>query len=606
MFGIEKVFGKIPKEQAEKKSSGGFGSPEKPEAEIVFFEQSLEVGQRWRTGDGNFELVISDQRKGSGRYQIAFHDRKTGVSEVQLKGSEDLKELLSSGGYKLITKRSEGSESKLSFPSVVPVTSDQNSVISGTAETENVPAPSLDVQETAAAATDPQLPEPQPEQPERLEMPSLLDEYLSLSAEIQEITEIKSAAIGTAVGELLEENADVLEEKGDEFFGLRDTYIASINSIVDEENALSETVEAAGQKITPEQLETTKANHKKLIDLYAQLASLKELVVLEIKRNQDLSPEKEASSVASEEKDTRALPEQSAPIATGNVLHIDDYRKNSLSKPAAKPMDSPFGGDASAKTETNDEQSGAVAVKTENVPSEKKDAARVGAKNRREAREGKNTELFDAVSKALKENQVFRKDGEPMLVIRDIALQKIDMEYKKAVSDTVWHQETIRPNDTRDFLEYLKNTFGWTPEQKKRKTSKPEPKRKHTSERIAAAKTGEGVANDVQPEGERTISEKHAEEEQTYEEREKSLSAVKKKQLGSVVSEGLAPLVLHTEQDKGVTLHSLVDRIGIEKLAQSIVQSIVTILPTESGWDEKERSEFATEFAKREIIESLE
>jgi hypothetical protein len=71
------------------------------------------------------------------------------------------------------------------------------------------------------------------------------------------------------------------------------------------------------------------------------------------------------------------------------------------------------------------------------------------------------------------------------------------------------------------------------------------------------------------------------------------------------VSEGLAPLVRYIEQNKGITLQSLVDQIGIEELVQNIARSIVTILPAESGWNEKERLVFASEFAKREIIESL-
>jgi hypothetical protein len=391
---------------------------------------------------------------------------------VQLKGSEDLKELLSSGGYKLITKRSEGSESKLSFPSVVPVTSDQNSVISGTAETENVPAPSLDVQETAAVGAEPQPEQSrQSEQPERSEASSLLDEYLSLSAEIQEITEIKSAAIGTAIGELLEENADVLGEKGDEFFGLRDTYIASINSIVDEENALSETVEEAGQKITPEQLETTKANHKKLLDLYAELEALKTLVNVYLAEEEHRLEAESLSPIVAPEENAESLPEKAnlAESGANKVVHIDDYRKNAQSKPIAAPMDSPFGEVSSKKTGTNEDESKVVVADTEVVLPEKKELSRVSARERREATERKNTELFEAVLKALKENYVFRKDGEPMLVIRTIAPQEIGMDTKRLFLIRFGIKETVKPGKIENFLDYLKNTSTGLREKRKRK-----------------------------------------------------------------------------------------------------------------------------------------
>lgn len=367
MFGIEKVFGKKLSEQAEKKSVGGFDSPKKTETEILFFEQPLEVGQRWKTGDGNFDLVISDQRKGSGRYQIAFHDRKTGISEVQLKRSEDLKEMLSSDGYKLITKRSEGSESKLSFPSVVPVTSDQNSVISGTSETKETATPPLAaiVQETAAAGTDPQLPEPQPEQSERPEMPSLWDDYLSLDQEMRAIIDERVESIGTAIGEALEKNADVLGEKRDEFFESRDMLIGSINTVIDEDNALSETVEKTDQKITPPLLEAKQANHKKLLDLYEKLQSLKILADLEIAGAKD-HPEANHTAPIVPEGEKSSLPEQVPPSGAGKVVHIDDYRKNFPSKPAAKPMDSPFGANAGTKkAETSQTESGEKALDAE-------------------------------------------------------------------------------------------------------------------------------------------------------------------------------------------------------------------------------------------------
>jgi hypothetical protein len=184
----------------------------------------------------------------------------------------------------------------------------------------------------------------QSEQSERSETPSLLDEYLSLSAEIREITETKSAAIGTAIGEILEENADVFGKKGDEFFESRDTYIASINSIVDDENVLSETVEKAGQKITSEELEATKTNHKKLLYLYAELEALKTLVNVYLAEEEyRLEAESLLPIVAPEEK-ADSLPEKADLSESGVniVVNMDDYRKNAPSKPAATLMDSPF------------------------------------------------------------------------------------------------------------------------------------------------------------------------------------------------------------------------------------------------------------------------
>ncbi|MEK9151004.1 MAG: hypothetical protein AAB547_00040 [Patescibacteria group bacterium] len=239
--------------------------------------------------------------------------------------------------------------------------------------------------------------------------------------------------------------------------------------------------------------------------------------------------------------------------------------------------------------------------------------------------------LFARISGQLRENQIFRKGKEPLLIIRTISPEGIAIEYRKAVSDTEWRKDTIKPGGTQKFSEYLRSNFGWTPEKKKAAGSKPE-KKPVPRKTLRAAKPIEPIDRDDAARTERVpggapddeegvkhlarqtaaagISSAAAPEQPTSQERpyealETAIPMVKKEQYASVVSKGILPLVQYAEKNTEVTLQALVEQAGIDNIISSIVPLLMKILPAASGWNEKERLVFATEFARRGIIESL-
>ncbi|MFZ2299506.1 MAG: hypothetical protein WAW00_00010 [Candidatus Moraniibacteriota bacterium] len=197
--------------------------------------------------------------------------------------------------------------------------------------------------------------------------------------------------------------------------------------------------------------------------------------------------------------------------------------------------------------------------------------------------------LFAETSKRLKTDQVFRKDGQPLLIIRAIAPEGIRIEHRTTVSETEWSPDVIKPQNIRGFLGYLQREFGWVSRERKRS-----PKRHERTKTIPGKAPADSAA------------EKQAvPEERAYEALEADLPAVKKKQCASVVSEGLSPFVQHAETNMEITLQQLVEQAGIENVVRNIVPSITRTLSTESRLSEEEKILFASEFAKREIIESL-
>ena len=208
----------------------------------------------------------------------------------------------------------------------------------------------------------------------------------------------------------------------------------------------------------------------------------------------------------------------------------------------------------------------------------------------------KKAMIFRSMVKQLQQGMTFEKEGKPLLkILASSRNGGIDIEYKSNSEEKRWIKNTIDSDKASEFLTYLKDVFGWT--LTKETTKVPEEKRRILGKKERDA----GVMLPID-EG---AAEQLVSQEWTYEALEAALPVVKKKQCVSVVSEGLSPFVQYVEKNTKVTLQELVEQAGIEDVVRNIVPSIMRILPIGPDLSEKERRLFASEFAKREILESL-
>lgn len=190
---------------------------------------------------------------------------------------------------------------------------------------------------------------------------------------------------------------------------------------------------------------------------------------------------------------------------------------------------------------------------------------------REEGKELSNEEQFALLVDVLRKrrNPSIGKDSKGNeLVIESIT--DAEIQY----SDGGKIRKTVTPTYVKGFLKFLKEKFSWRLE-----------------ERLNGFHP-----NKMAPKMERSGG-------KTFEALAEMLSTRKKKQCVSVVSEGLAPLGQYAEQ-LGLSLRSIVESMGIEKVAEGLVTFLDGILPSE--WSAEERSQFALQFAQREIRESLE
>ncbi len=422
-------------------------------------------------------------------------------------------------------------------------------------------------------------------------------EYVRLDHEIEELIDQVEAA-NTVIGEILEENAAAFGEKYDEFLEQRSTFIQLINSITDEDNSLVDIANASNREITEDMLKKKKANYEEIYALLAELKNLELAVRLKAKSGEGIVEEEPISPTAPVIEDQGTVIEPSAvsaepvpPVSVAAEHH--EPAGTAAGEPALAPKQSPEKSHKKKREQTRD------------------------------------MALFMETAKQLKADQVFEKDGQPLLVIRTLSHEGIGIEYRRTASEKKWRKDIIAPRGIRDFLEYLRSEFGWT--LMKETTKVPEKKaRKHRRKgRVAramppidkddAAREDLPSTGDTDDEGARYLARMAAGQtvpenvpveqpksvERTYEELEKALPAVRKMQCISVIAEGLAPLVRYTEQQSEVSLSVLVERLGVENIVGNITPSLLKILPERIDWSEEERMAFVTGFARRNINESL-
>ncbi|MFZ2187507.1 MAG: hypothetical protein WAV46_02660 [Candidatus Moraniibacteriota bacterium] len=95
---------------------------------------------------------------------------------------------------------------------------------------------------------------------------------------------------------------------------------------------------------------------------------------------------------------------------------------------------------------------------------------------RREGKKLSNEEVFAQLTGTLKVGRIFKKDGEPLLIIRSVTSEGIDIEFRNDTKDTEWKHGKIGPKQASVFWQQLETSFGWTGEKasiRKARTAKP-------------------------------------------------------------------------------------------------------------------------------------
>lgn len=255
---------------------------------------------------------------------------------------------------------------------------------------------------------------------------------------------------------------------------------------------------------------------------------------------------------------------------------------------------------------------------------EQRDAKKKRGEEKKPEGEKINEGLFAELASKLKVDQVFKKDGEPLLIIRSIAPEGISIEFRDTINAD-WQSGKIFPKQAPGFLEQLEKNFGWTlekartarlertPRAKKAKASGSAPRKPGPFDEDDAARNisaNEGAPDYEQAKhfarveaGKKVAAEQPKSQERTYEELEKASSKIERGQCGSVVIEGLKPYMIELERGKGgnpdLKLRDIIEHFGVDEVAKSFVPAIIEILSRE--WKENERDLFALEFAKKEI-----
>ncbi len=214
MFGFEKVLGRKPEQRATKEMTGGFSSAPVAENPLVFFEQPLSLGQAWKTKDGRYTLSVVEQRTNSGRFEIILKDRNEETTERQTRNSEEIKALLMSGGYELVSS--------------VPASKQAHA------------------QETAAPVME-KMPETALQEQEASEIPA--QEKASLQARFEELDGQFAQKLEAVTGKL-EELINLLnierDRLGDEFYEFENMLRAreaAVNGLIEEDERLLVSVE---------------------------------------------------------------------------------------------------------------------------------------------------------------------------------------------------------------------------------------------------------------------------------------------------------------------------------------------------------------------------
>lgn len=599
----EKLLRRIEqKMQADGGSAGGVDSTENQQEDFVILEPP-EVGQIWRTA-GGAELSIVGRKEKSGRFVISAKDTKDDAAGERPIESEVLTAMLLSDGYRLVE-------------SLPPAMANGEMSVPGTSkETVIVPVREEEVSPTIGNE----------------------DEYVSLENETQEMIK-KVEVINATIGKILEENVDAFGEKYDHFLDQLDTFVRLINELTEEDEKLNDIANEPGKQITSELLEKKKANHRELLALFAELENLELTLAVkaEAEKTGSLSDTEPVPPTASEEG-VGSFQDLAASVSSSQITDINVYREKASSRLSENTLiDPPGAGNASVTTETDSRQpEEATATRTESVRSKR--GRGIGTNEMKRRTEGerqtakKNGGLFEAVSKALKEGEKFRKNGKPMLSIKTISPQGIDIEYRKDDADKEWIPMTIRPREIRDFSEYLKNTFGWTLGSEEKKVSKPAQKPggknirqdaapldeddaaresmsresrpdyedARSAKRIAAAtKAGKGTDDIIRPGSEKMMSGERAEEEWTYEELENRLDPIEADALKGIVAKGLMIALNFSRENKMVKKDVIELLGGAEEVASSLSRAVTDALPSE--WSEAEKKRFSSQLTKKRV-----